>query len=135
MKNGATLVELMVFIGIVAILLSLAVPVFSDWCYKISVYAEVFKIRSRIRYAKTLSGMNGEHVEVSVSKEVRILSSKREVYRENLNFVTVSGKNTFAFSDGVPYISGTMRLFSKESLFATITVTPVVGRITLLCGW
>jgi Tfp pilus assembly protein FimT len=135
MKNGWSFVELLVLMVFLSILFSIIFPISKRWIDGMIVHSEIQKIVSFVRYTKYLSYGLKEGVTIDFSKSIKIITSNGSKEKGQLSFVDVNGCQSFAFSKGVPYISGTMKVYFKGSRIATITVMPVTGLIKVEERW
>ncbi len=136
MEEGSTFVELLVYLTIVFLILSFILPNSKVWIERVGSIAEINKIRSSIRYARLLSTLRNNRVDVRISKRsVEVVSDKNIVRTSSIDFVRIEGNKYLAFSNGVPYISGTLRFFVGNSFIAKISITPVIGKINLTWKW
>ncbi|MGC8683367.1 pilus assembly FimT family protein [Athalassotoga sp.] len=135
MKSGWSFVELLVLMVFLSILLSIIFPVSKKWIDGMIVHSEIQKIVSFVRYTKYLSYGLEDKVKIEFSKDIKIITSYGSKEKGRLSFVDVNGCQSFAFSKGVPYISGTMKVYFRGSKIATITVMPVTGLIKVEEGW
>ena len=135
MKSGWSFVELLVLMVFLSILLSIIFPVSKKWIDGMIVHSEIQKIVSFVRYTKYLSYGLEDKVKIEFSKDIKIITSCESKEKGRLSFVDVNGCQSFAFSKGVPYISGTMKVYFRGSKIATITVMPVTGLIKVEEGW
>ncbi len=135
MKSGWNFVELLVLMAFLAIFLSIVFPISKRWIDGMIVHSEIQKIVAFVRYTKYLSHNLKDKVTVNFSKDIKILNSNVSEEKGHLSFVNVAGCQSFAFSDGVPYVSGTMKVYFRGSKIATITVMPVTGLIKVEERW
>ncbi len=135
MKSGWSFVELLVLMVFLSIFLSIIFPISKRWIDGMIVHSEIKKIVSFVRYTKYLSYTLKDRVTIDFSTGIKILNSKISKEKGNLSFVNVGRCQTFSFSDGVPYVSGTMKVYFRGSKIATITVMPVTGLIKVEEGW
>ncbi len=135
MKDGWNFIELLVLMAFLAIFLSIAFPISKRWIDGIIVHSEIQKIVAFVRYTKYLSDNLKDKVMISFSKDIKIVSSKVSEEKGHLTFVNVGGCQSFAFSNGIPYVSGTMKVYFRGSKIATITVMPVTGLIKVEERW
>ncbi len=131
MKAGHTLIELLVYIAIVSLILSFVFPIFNTMTERTLLYEDVKTMKSMIRYARIVSYFKNCRVDVFLAtKLVRVMLGKRTLKAYKLN-VDVRGDTHFAFSNGVPYISGETKFSIEGSLPVILTVTPVIGKVNV----
>lgn len=132
MWKGSTFVEFLIYMTIAFLIFSLTIPNVRAWMERTGSIAEIKGIKNSIRYARFLSFLKNNKVEVHISqKNLKVMLDKKIVKTSPLNFVKIEGNKCFAFSKGVPYISGTLNFFVNNSFVAKISVTPVIGKINL----
>ena len=132
MRVGHMLFELLIYIVIVSITLSLIFPLFNTMIKKALLYEDVKSTKSMIRYARIFSYLRSCKAHVSLtSKRVVVMLNKKAIREYDLKIANVRGNRHFAFSKGVPYISGKIK-FSVGGLSPVIlTVTPVIGKVNV----
>lgn len=132
MRSGHTLFELLIYVVIISITLSLIFPFFDTMNKKALLYEDVKSTKSMIRYARIFSYLRKYKVDVFlISKRVMIMVGRKTLKSYELKIVSVRGNTHFAFSKGVPYISGKVE-FSVDGLSPVIlSVTPVIGKVNV----
>lgn len=132
MKKGGTFIELLVYLAIIFSILLIIFPNLKAWMERVESIAEISRIRSSIRYARLLSTLKKNRTDVHILQgKVEVKSDKNVIKMSPISFVRIKGDKYLAFSNGVPYISGTLKFFVGNSFIAEITVTPVIGKINL----
>jgi Tfp pilus assembly protein FimT len=135
MKNGWTLIDLLILMVFILTLFSVIFPVSKRWIDKVLVFTEVRSVSESLRYAKMPSYTGNNNVEVQLSKSVKIISGKNSYEKEKLSLINFDGIKTVAFAKGVPYISGTVKIYFRGTRVATLTVLPITGLINVEWGW
>lgn len=135
MKNGWNFIELLILMVFLSILFSIIFPISKRWIDGVIVHSEIQKIVSSLRYVKYLSYDSKGKVTINFSKTINVVTSIGSKEKGQLSFIDVGGCSSFAFSKGVPYVSGTMKVYFRGSRIATITVMPVTGLITVEERW
>ncbi len=132
MKTGHTLFELLIYIVIVSLILSLIFPRFNTMVKLVLLYEDVKATKSMIRYARIFSYLKSCKVCVFLTNEhVVVKFGKKTLKKYDLKITKIKGDKCFAFSKGIPYISGKTEFSVGDSFPVVLTVTPVVGRINV----
>ncbi len=132
MKTGHTLFELLIYIVIVSLILSLTFPSFNTMIKQVLLYEDVKTTKSMMRYARIFSYLKSCKVRVFLTSEhVVIMLGKKTLKKYDLKITKIKGDKCFAFSRGVPYISGKTEFSVGDSFPVILTVTPVVGRVNV----
>ncbi len=133
MRAGHTLLELLIYIAIVSISLSLIFPNFNTTIRQALLYEDVKSIKSVIRYARVFSYLKNCEVQVHfTSKRVTVNTLDNGVLKSyDLKIAKIRGDKLFAFSKGTPYIAGSIEFNVRNSVPVILTVTPVVGKINV----
>ena len=112
--------------------LSLIFPLFNTMIKKALLYEDVESIKSMIRYARIFSYLRDCKIHVSLTSGCALVMLDKKAIKEyDLKIANIIGNRHFAFSKGVPYLSGKVE-FSVEGLSPVIlTVTPVIGKVNV----
>jgi len=135
--EGLTIIELIVVIGMLSLLMSIALPKIDNSDYKLMEIAKT--LRDDIRYVRYMKMTEGENLRVLLQKsKYSILEGTRKIKEVNLgsNFSLNQNfkDNQIAFSfNGAPSTSGgTITLINNTNgKYCEITVVPGTGRVLL----
>ncbi len=128
MKRGYSLAEMMVYLALIATFLSFLVPSMEGTKRRLTFLTDIESVEHFIRYARQISAMKMCKSAVIVKKGEVVLYVGGKLTKRRRIFCRVDGNRAFAFSKGIPYVSGKMRLtFDKKII--SLTVLPITGMI------
>ncbi len=129
MKNGYTVVELIVYLALVSVFLSLMIPSFWRINEELMFKADMENVQHMIRYARQVSLMKKMKSAIFLSgRKIYVTLNGKKVKERSLSVSSIKGKREFAFSKGIPYKSGKFFLSFKKEKFL-FTLQPVTGTL------
>ncbi len=135
MRSGWTFIEIIVLLVFLSVIFSIIFPISKKWMDKTIVYAEIKNVSENVRWAKVFSYILKDKVEIDISQKIKISSKRGIDEKDGPKFIELIGSTHFAFSKGIPYNSGTMKIYFKGTKIGTLTVLPVTGLINVELGW
>jgi type IV fimbrial biogenesis protein FimT len=138
-QNGFTLIEVMVTVVIVAIMLAIAVPSFTETLERRRVVGTANELSADLQYTRSLavSRQTDTYVASSVTGYTIALSGESDAHKTvtlpaSLSFST-GGTVTFGSLNGTSN-TATYTISSSKSPFQATVSTNVMGRVQLNCS-
>ncbi len=128
MRKGYSLVELTVYIALIVMFFSLMVPSVEEMRRQLIFSADTESVEHLIRYAREISMIKKMRSVISINDgKICVFANGKKIKSRKLT-CKAEGKRIFAFSNGIPYLSGKLFLELANKKIS-ITVYPVTGMI------